>query len=257
MKKYLISIEKDDSPRLVDFFLQPTFQKSQTEFKKIGVRGADLPTAEYFRLAVVGNKRALSPAELGCSLSHITALKDFLESEEKYACIFEDDAQCLNDDLDLDILELNIIALNLNPRFLLSLGGIQLESNRKVRGQFLDGVLDNKAVLDIHPIYWRHFFYAYAYVVDREMAKILLTYHEKPRCYDSWARIYDLDENIKFYATYLFDHPEISDELLEKSYLEKERRLLSQNNLHSKKPLFIRWKNSIMKRILNLILSKY
>ena len=83
MKKYLISIEKEGSARLAHFFSQTTFGRYQNEFKKIGVIGAQLPTAEYFKLAVAGRKKALSPAELGCTLSHVTAFKDFLDSNEE------------------------------------------------------------------------------------------------------------------------------------------------------------------------------
>ena len=186
MKKYLISIEKEDSSRLADFFSQSTFGNYKSEFKKVGVIGAQLPTAEYFKLAVAGRKKPLSPAELGCTLSHVNALKDFLASNEKYACIFEDDAICTHD-LDLNELENQIISMALKPCFFFSLGGIQLKSNYRVRGRYVKSYISGSKILEINRIYYGHFFYAYAYIVDREMALTLIKYHDEPQCYDSWS----------------------------------------------------------------------
>jgi len=256
LKKYIISIENGDSPRLANFFSQSIFKKYQTEFQKFGIRGADLPTAEYFKLAVLGKKRILSPAELGCTLSHVAALKNFLKSNELFACIFEDDAICLND-FDLNDLDAQVDALNIPPRFFLSLGGIQLKSNSKVRGKLLDVKLQNTKVLAVDSIYLGHFFYAYAYIVDREMAKTLIEYHEKPMSYDNWTRILDLNPDVKFYATYLFDHPELNDDLLNKSYLEQERRALRKFEQPKKKNWWQRWRISLLKKIYMLLLRKY
>ncbi|MCJ8161078.1 glycosyltransferase family 25 protein [Acinetobacter zhairhuonensis] len=255
MKKYLISIEREDSPRLATFFSQQTFQKSQADFKKIGVRGADLPTAEYFKLAVAGKKKPLSPAELGCTLSHVNAFKDFLESDEQYACIFEDDAICTSD-FDLDSLESEIPKLNLNPCFFLSMGGIQLKSSNKVRGIFLKQKLNNSVILKIHPIYFGRLFYTYAYVIDRKMAELLLRYHEVPKGCDHWSQIREYDEKCQFYATFLFDHPELGELSKGQSYIEQERALLKKEQ-RSKKSIFYRWKLSILKRFLNLTLKQY
>ncbi len=37
----------------------------------------------------VRHDKALTPSELGCTLSHLEALKDFLNSSEQYAVVFE------------------------------------------------------------------------------------------------------------------------------------------------------------------------
>lgn len=255
MKKYLISIEQDQSTRLSQFFSQATFQQYKCDFKKIGVIGRDIPTAEYFKLAVAGKRRPITPAELGCTLSHIAALKDFLESNEKYACIFEDDAICL-DNLDLEQLESQIAGFNLAPCLFFSLGGIQLKSNRKVRGNILQQELNGKKIIKIHPIYFGRFFYAYAYIVDREMAATLIDYHTPPQCYDGWSHIVECNANAQFYATYLFDHPEIDINLISNSYLESERNL-NQHKLPHKNNLLTRLKVSILKRIYYFILKRY
>lgn len=255
VKKYLISIEKEDSSRLAGFFAQSTFAQYQTEFKKIGVRGADLPTAEYFKLAVAGRKKALSPAELGCTLSHVTAFKDFLASDEQYACIFEDDAICL-DDFDLNTLETQLKALNLPAEFLLSMGGIQLRSSRRVRGHFLDQKINNRSILKLHPIYFGRLFYTYAYMIDRKMAELLLKYHEMPKGCDHWSQLRDYDSNCQLYATFLFNHPELGEEIVGQSYIEQERKLLKKEE-KIKKSKFYRWKVSFLKRFFKIILSQY
>lgn len=255
MKKYLISIEKTDSPRLAGFFAQPTFGKYQNEFKKIGVIGAQLPTTEYFKLAVAGRKKALSPAELGCTLSHVTAFKDFLASDEEYACIFEDDAICLYD-LDLNDLETQVKSLNLNPCFFLSMGGIQLKSSAKVRGNFLIEKINHTPVLKLHPIYFGRLFYTYAYIIDRKMAELLIRYHEVPKGCDHWSQIRDYDPTCQFYATFLFDHPELDEISTGQSYIEQERKLLNKEEKVQKTILY-KWKVSILKRIFKIMLSKY
>lgn len=43
----------------------------------MGVKGADLLAKEYFEQAVKGREIPLTPGELGCTLSHLQALKDF------------------------------------------------------------------------------------------------------------------------------------------------------------------------------------
>lgn len=255
MKKYLISIEKEDSPRLAGFFSQRTFKNYQSEFKKIGVRGADLPTAEYFKLAVAGREKPLSPAELGCTLSHLEAFKDFLASDDKYACIFEDDAICLND-FDLDTLESQIDGLGLESCFLLSMGGIQLKSCNRVRGSMLSQKINGTQVLKLHPLYFGRLFYTYAYIVDRKMAELLLKYHEVPKGCDHWSQIREYSPDSYFYATFLFDHPELGEEITGKSYIEQERQLLIKKD-KLKKSIFYKWKVSFLKRIFKLILSQY
>lgn len=255
VKKYLISIEKEGSSRLAQFFSQPTFGNYRAEFKKIGIIGAKLPTAEYFKLAVAGRKKPLSPAELGCTLSHVSALKDFLLSEEKYACIFEDDAICIHK-LDLNELESQISKLDLNSCFFFSMGGIQLKSSRKVRGYLLNQKINDRNIIKLHHLYLGKLFYTYAYIIDREMAQLLIEYHKIPKGCDHWSQIHEYNPNSNFYASFLFDHPELDQINLGQSYIEEERKIMIQEKV-LKKSIWGKWKVSIFKRIFNIILSKY
>lgn len=255
MKKYLISIEKAESLRLNAFFSQETFKRSQQDFQKFGVIGAHLSTVEYFKLAVASKQRALSPAELGCTLSHVAALTDFLASDEQYACIFEDDAMSMFD-FDLDVLEEKVVQLGLKEKFFLSLGGIQLHVNRHVRGLFLPQTLMAKKVLHINLLYIRRFSYAYAYIIDRKMAQTFVDYHQLPKVYDHWGELYDQDQQLNFYATHLFDHPELLECAAGQSYLELERQSLQAKKIQ-RKSFFERFKISLIKRLYKFTLKKY
>lgn len=255
MKKYLISIEQENSPRLAAFFSQTTFKNYKNEFKQFGIVGTEFPSAEYFKLAVAGKERPLSPAELGCTLSHMSAVRDFLKSDDDYACIFEDDAQSL-EHIDLDALESQVQALHLKSGFFLMLGGIQLSLNRQIRGKILTQKLFSTQVLSIHPYYYDKLSYAYAYVIDRQMAQYLVQYHEQPQLYDHWNKFEQHGLQPHFYASFLFDHPDLDDCTLNNSYLSTERSTLTE--IRSRKRTRLdRFKNSILKRLYKFMLQLY
>lgn len=255
MKKYLISIEDKNSARLEAFFAQETFNKYKDSFKSFGIKGVEVPTADYFKLAVAGRVRPLSPAELGCSLSHLSALKDFLATDEEYACVFEDDAISTKD-LDLELLIKDIKAMSLPKCLFFSLGGIQLKINDAVRGTILKQSIQDLPVLKIHPHYYKKLSYAYAYVVDREMAELLLKFHEQPKVYDIWEELYQYHSNPHFYAAFIFDHPEIEDCRAGQSYLQNERDAIYSTK-QCKRTVLETFKNSLLKRIYKLLLRTY
>ncbi|MBJ9985531.1 glycosyltransferase family 25 protein [Acinetobacter sp. S40] len=226
MKKYLISIESEDSKRLQGFYAQKTFYKYKDDFKQFGIIGKNLTVSEYFEQGVAGKSKPMTPGELGCTLSHLAALKDFLSSEESYAVIFEDDV-IERFSIDFNVLEEQIKMMRLSPPLFLSLGGIQMKICRKVKGKDQKNLLLDQPVLKVDPFFYENLAYAYAYIVDREMAKILLNFHKPPKVYDQWA---DLTINSKqpfnIYVSYIFDHPQIENEK-DKSYLENERDMMT------------------------------
>lgn len=232
MKKYLISIENNESQRLKVFFDQQIFNSSRNEFKKFGVKGIDLTVKEYFELAVAGHAKALTPGELGCTLSHLEALRDFLKTTEKYAIIFEDDA-IQDGNFSFDDIENNLEHLGLENCFFFSLGGIQLVHSQKVKGTFYSKPMLERNILKVHPYYYHKFVSAYAYIVDRKMAELLLRYHSTPQVFDHWVGVACFEPNINLYATYLFDHPPVNPTETA-SYLEMERiqnsRVLNLNH---------------------------
>ncbi|MCU4413733.1 glycosyltransferase family 25 protein [Acinetobacter sp. WU_MDCI_Axc73] len=225
MKKYLISIESQDSKRLQGFYAQPTFYKYKDDFKQFGIIGKNLSVSQYFEMGVAGKNKAMTPGELGCTLSHLEALKDFLSTNEKYAIIFEDDV-IERFEINFDDLENQIENLDLGENFFFSVGGIQMKICNRVRGYDLDKKLYQQKVLKVDKDFLDRLSYAYAYVVDQKMAKMLLEYHQIPRIYDHWQQLVGMQENFNFYVSFVFDHPIVeSDNSL--SYLERERNSLN------------------------------
>ncbi|MPW43622.1 glycosyltransferase family 25 protein [Acinetobacter guerrae] len=226
MKKYLISIESVDSDRLKRLYSQSTFYKYKNEFSQFGIVGKNLTVSEYFEKGVAGKKKPMTPGELGCTLSHLEALKDFLASDEKYGIIFEDDV-IERFDVDFDKLEQQVATINLASPLFLSLGGIQMKICRKVKGKNHPDFLLGQSILKVDPFFYENLAYAYAYIVDREMAKILIDFHKPPRVYDQWADLIMVSKQpFSIYVSYIFDHPQIENEK-DKSYLENERDMMS------------------------------
>ncbi|MGA8884126.1 MAG: glycosyltransferase family 25 protein [Acinetobacter sp.] len=208
MKVFIISIEEENSPRLNNFLSQPFFQSLTQQYKKIGIKGAELSAKFYFEKAVKGREQALTPGELGCTLSHLQALEEFLESDDSYAFILEDDA-ILPKDLTNGMLQQELSRIKLPPKTLLSLGGIQMKESRKVRGKFVQDQFLGKKVLEVIPDFYHRVNYAMAYIVDREMAALLLVYHQPLRRADDWSYLFDFDHQVHLMMTYLVDHPVI------------------------------------------------
>ena len=254
MKKYLISIEQEQSLRLKHFFAQNTFKEFKSDFVIKGIKGIDLSTKDYFRLAVSGKKRALTPGELGCTLSHLAAYQDFLSTTEEYAIFFEDDV-IQNQFYDLNELENNVKNLQLNSAFLLSLGGIQLPYSRKVKGQFLVKKLFNQPVLEIHPFFYKNLSSTYAYMIDRQMAQILVDYHQSPRGCDHWEDLAYLKPIPQLYATYLFAHPPVEGSNSH-SYIDVERQDIFIGN-KEKLGFLEKLSGSFIKKFLKWILKSY
>lgn len=253
LKKYLISIESDDGVRLKNFFAQKNFQTMKSEFIKLGVVGKQLALKQYFELGVAGREQPLTPSELGCTLSHLDALKDFLKSDASLALVFEDDV-IQNLDFSLVELEKEVRGLNLKPSFFLSLGGIQLKHSQKVKGHIYQQKLLDKNILEVHPFYYKKLVSAYAYIVDREMAALLLAYHNPPKVFDHWGDLEYVEKAHHFYATYLFDHPVIQN-IEEDSYLEQERLEMVKifKSRNTNKNLY----SILLKKIISLFLKSY
>lgn len=224
MKVFVISIEDDNSPRLTKFLDQSFFSKSQIEFKKFGIKGGALSAKQYFEQAVRGRTKPLSPSELGCTLSHLSALNSFLETTDEYALIFEDDA-IIPENMSLDKLESEIKKIEWTENTLLSLGGIQMKECLKIRGKIKDYKLLGQKILEVVPDFYHRVNYAVAYIVDREMAKNLIEYHQPIRKADDWSYLFDFNNKSNILMTYLVEHPEIEagETNLQLSAIEAER----------------------------------
>src|SRR5690554_7645668 len=100
---YLVSLEQDTERREK---LKERFPETYNEFIHINaVDGRILSAKEYYQKTLpyfISQNKVMSPAELGCTLSHIKALEAFLQTNEPYALILEDDV--IGSDQDLDSL---------------------------------------------------------------------------------------------------------------------------------------------------------
>ncbi len=223
MQVYIISIEDIQSPRWIQFISQPCIAHLDSNYVKVGVIGTNLSCKDYFNLAVKGRSKPLTPGELGCTLSHLEAMNQFLETDDDYALVFEDDA-LIPEDLRLDQLEQALKAYHPPQNLLFSLGGIQLKVCSKVRGTFKQNFVDHK-VLNISPEFFDRVCYTFAYIVDRKMAKTLINYHSRIRRADDWSYLYDYDKLVNLYMTNIVDHPEITkdEKNIALSHLQAER----------------------------------
>jgi glycosyl transferase, family 25 len=84
------------------------------------IYGGELPANKYFEMGVQGQKRILSPAELGCSLSHCSALERLLVNNLIFGLILEDDIKIQNRQLLEEFLHYTY-----KPNTLYILGGQQ------------------------------------------------------------------------------------------------------------------------------------
>lgn len=224
MKVFIISIEDDDSPRIKKFLNQSFFKKGNISFIKLGIKGGDLTAKEYFELGVKGRSKPLSPSMVGCTLSHLEALKEFLKTDEDYALILEDDA-ILPEDLTIETLTKALSGLNLPHNTLFSIGGIQMKECRKVRGKIQDYEFLNQKVLKVSPDFYQRICYAVAYIVDREIAQTLINYHQKLRAADDWRYLTDFSETASILMAAIVEHPIIAvgEKNTQLSSIEQER----------------------------------
>lgn len=224
MKTFIVSIEEENSPRLQKLFKQAFFQEGHTEYVKVGVKGAELTAKEYFELGVKGRSRPLSPSMVGCTLSHLMALQEFLKTEDEYALIIEDDA-IFPHDLTIDKLLHALEQIKLPRNTLFSIGGILMKESRKVRGTILKEEFLKKKILKVSPDFYQRICYAVSYIVDREIAQTLISYHYPLRAADDWRYLKDFDSSTSILMTALVDHPiiEAGEQNSELSSIEKER----------------------------------
>ena len=90
-------------------------------------------------------------------------------------------------------------------------------------------------------------------MLDRQMAEILIKYHQPPQGCDHWGGLSSLENVPHLYATYLFDHPEIINGQTN-SYIEQERLKVKgiQNNKAQKSFYF-----QLINKLERLQLQKY
>ena len=185
------------------------------------IRGGDFDASAYyskihFYLKLTGE--LISPAELGCALSHGEAYKALCSSEEPRALILEDDAILDNE----GCKNLSLLAsLDIDCDSFIHLGGMDgLElSFRHARGILR---YHTPRVFEIPSDDLRYIFRAVGYIVWRRtadnLARALL---EQPFIIDDFVHFRGVSQIRKFYFTQIVRHPiDIT-----KSSIETEREM--------------------------------
>lgn len=238
MKSFLISVD-ESGLRLNRFFTNNHL--SPSDFNILGVDGRKLSSIDYYNLGVKKSFPPLSPAELGCTLSHVKALKQFLESENDYALVLEDDV-LFKEKIDFDEIDLKPLGTN----FIFLLGGINLTLCKKIRGK--DFLLNKMNILKVNKKFRRFLYYTMGYIIDREAAKNVISYHENScKKADDWAGFSEIYDT-QFYIADILDHPDIFDINLSNSSIGTER-------LHHF--FYIKLALNLLFKIINRRLSSY
>lgn len=156
------------------------------------------------------NNKLMSPGELGCTLSHISVLSKFLESDSKYALVFEDDIIGCDEDIE----KIGKIIPYLSENSLVICGGqdgllsryFQLGKNTK----------SNPDLYLLHPHSYQYVYRTCCYLVTRKSASMILDYHHNNLAIaDHWGEIFK-ESKINFYYADIFKHPlDLADSSIE------------------------------------------
>ena len=226
MKIYCISLDEDHSRR---DFLYSQFVEENVNFIFISaVKGNFLAAKKYFQYMHNHFRiynRILSPSEIGCTLSHIKALEEFIDSGERYALILEDDVI----GKDKDIENIRIILKFLDFKGILMCGGqeglpVDWQDYRYGRSSKIDTEL-----FLVNPYSIRFFSRTVCYVVDRTFALHYIQSNKKViHLADDWGGYFH-NTTFSFYFKNILSHPED----LINSHIESQRKL-TQNFLTNK-----------------------
>lgn len=210
------------------------------------VLGKSLKSCEYFKYALSfynKNKHLITPSEVGCTLSHLKVLKNFLISDAEYALILEDDV--IGDDEDIkSVLKYFEKRSDLEGLFILG-GQNGLNYEKYILGRKINQNVIQNNVYSIANFSSKFIFRTCCYVVNRELAKYIVEYHNLNfgRA-DCWFDILK-DTNIPLTYIDIFKHPiDLSN-----SHIEQERNFSAEPNFIKRvlsQGLFWKIKNRIL-----------
>ncbi|MBA6420853.1 glycosyltransferase family 25 protein [Pseudomonas sp. 5Ae-yellow] len=167
---YLVSLKQDAARRRI---LSENFPSYYHDFICVeAVDGRTLPASEYYSKTLPFfsvHRRPMTPAELGCTLSHIKALKSFLESNESFALIIEDDVIGRDEDL----LRVSKSVSQLSSCSLVFCG-----CQDGLMNKYKYGYKISAHVLRVPRYNFGNFSRTAAYVVSRSAAKVILNFYE-------------------------------------------------------------------------------
>ncbi|MEG0431500.1 MAG: glycosyltransferase family 25 protein [Anaerovoracaceae bacterium] len=211
MKIYLISLEKDTERRAE---LAQCFPQNYPKMQWVkAINGKELSAKEYFSYAQQffnSHQKMITPSEVGCTLSHIRALEEFLETEEECCLILEDDV--IGGDESIEKIDKFISENNLDGVVLLR------DQNKFGFEKYIIGK-EHKCYYKL-PFFSTRFVYGTcAYIVNRKSAQLILNYHQQNfDIADIWSNIVK-ETFLKFYYFPVLIHPEDCTH----SHIENER----------------------------------
>lgn len=253
MNIYLVSLEQDYKRRDL---LKDRFPQSYKKFIHIqAVYGKKLSASDYFNYCSMHfdkYKRLLTPGEVGCTLSHISALKAFLATSDEYAIIFEDDV--IGCDMDISNA-LSILSKVKNFDGLFLLGGQEgIYYEKYILGKKLSQENIPQDIYAIPEFSSKFLFRTCCYIVSRNFAKHILNFHSKNfNVADAWSAILR-NTQFSFYYCSVFKHPL---ELTE-SHIERERSKPNEPNFLKriiKQGIFWKIKNRLNNDFIRLSLK--
>lgn len=212
---YLVSLKQDMARREN---LKKCFPETFSSFQYIeAVDGRMLFAREYFNKAqgfFRKYKSIISPAELGCTLSHIKVLEEFLASEEEFCLILEDDV--IGTDRDIANIEKAIKMLP-KSNFLFFWGMYKTPYMRYQVGKITE--LNHYLVSRFS---YKYLYGTFAYTVTKEVAKDILRMHQNSIVRaDDWGVLLSNSLTTSVYFKNIIKHPE----LMENSHIEAERQV--------------------------------
>lgn len=238
MKIYLISLEQDFQRRAK---LAENFPETYPKMKWIkAVNGKQLTAKNYFSYAnqyFHNHDSVITPSEVGCTLSHIQALEEFLKTDEEYALILEDDI--IGEDESINFIE-NILIKNKLDGVVLCGGQIPLQIEKYKLYKHI------KESIFIVPNFSKKFFFGTCcYVINKKIADFIINYQlNNFTKADCWNEI--LGDSIKLYYMDVLQHPfEMNN-----SHIENERALFYMNENNFFKRIY---KQGIFWKIYNRI----
>jgi len=213
MDIYLVSLKSDEKRRQA---LENRFPNYYRKFNIIdAVDGRELKAKEYFKQSshfVHFYSRMMSPAELGCSLSHCKVMEEFLASDKEVALVLEDDVVGTDD----DIAEIEKVANSLEEQSIVICGcqdgsGISkylYGQDTAIPGTYKLATFSHEYVVRTA-----------AYIITKESAKAILNFQKDAiMLADNWGKFFVGTPINMFYFENLSHPLEMTD-----SHIEAER----------------------------------
>ncbi|WP_169778469.1 glycosyltransferase family 25 protein [Campylobacter curvus] len=231
---FLISLAKDAKRREA---LKQRF-KGYDKFTLIdAVDGRQMNAREYFGYVLPSFRaygKILSPAEVGCSLSHVKAYEAFLASEAKFALVLEDDV--IGDDA--GVATAFELAEKI-PQNSLLICGCQdgLAGRFSAFGKRIN--FKNRQLWLVSRYSHSSIYRAGAYVLTRQSAQNLLRIHKRALCTtDVWEYLLRQDDMAMYFSD-IFSHPiDLSGSNIEAERIDRGYKPNLKARLKSLKFLF-------------------